>query len=101
MTIGAPHEGSFTGTGASSTTGKAVQGWFNVSIGGSFTGTVKLERSFDKGSTWEVCSKNADGDEAAWTAPASLTAYEPEAGARYRFNCTAFSSGPITYRLSQ
>jgi len=92
--------GSFTATGQSSsfTPPAALSGKFNVSISGTFSATVKLERSFDAGSTWIVCSK-PDLSDAAFTAGASFTVEEPEPGVRYRLNCTAYSSGTATYRI--
>lgn len=75
-----------------------VEGKFNARITGSFTGTIKLERSFDN-STFQVVSKNADGDEAAYTAACDLVCEEPE-GAYYRWTATALTAGTPTYRIS-
>lgn len=72
---------------------------FNVSIQGTFTATVLLERSFD-GSTFETCSK-PDLSAASFTAPVSFLAEEPEPNVQYRLRCSAFTSGTVTYRLSQ
>ena len=91
--------GSFAGTGASAAV--AVAGRFNINLAGFGSATVKVERSFDDGSNWHVASRDAAGAEAAYTANASLVADEPETGVLYRLNCTAFSSGPIAYRISQ
>ncbi len=91
--------GSFAGTGASAAI--AVAGRFNITLGGFGNATVKIERSFDGGSTWHVASRDAAGAEATYTANASLVADEPETGVLYRLNCTALSSGPIAYRISQ
>jgi hypothetical protein len=91
--------GSFAGTGPSAAI--AVSGRFNITLGGFGSATVKVERSFDGGSNWHVASRDAAGNEAAYTANASLVADEPERGVLYRLNCTAFSSGPIAYRISQ
>jgi hypothetical protein len=73
---------------------------FNVSIWGTFVGTVQLERSFDNGTTWLALTQNGS-QVYKWTAQASEIADETEAGVLYRLNCTAFTSGPINYRLSQ
>ena len=59
-------EGSLTGTGASEPV--AIEGAFNFRLSGTFVATVKLERSFDDGSSWAVVSKNIDGQEEAYTA---------------------------------
>jgi hypothetical protein len=91
--------GSFAGTGASSAV--AVAGRFNINLTGFGSATVKVERSFDNGSSWHIASRDAAGTEAAYTANASLVADEPERGVLYRLNCTNFSSGPIVYRISQ
>jgi hypothetical protein len=94
--------GSFNGTGV----GRPVQitGDFNIELSGSpFTATVVLERSLNNGTTWVPVSKNVDGAVASYTAPISLIATEPrkkaatasEPNPLYRFNCTAYTSGPI------
>ena len=68
----------------------------------TFAATVQLERSFDGGSTWIVCNAGSLGALAQWTAgPVSLTFGEPEKNVLYRFNCTAYTSGTINYRISQ
>lgn len=92
---------SFTATGASpsiSFTGDA-----NFALTGG-VGTVKLQKSFDYGSTWITVSRSSDGTEAAYTLAANgnvaVIVYEPEQGVLYRVNCTAYTSGTITYRLS-
>jgi hypothetical protein len=68
-----------------------------------FAGTVQLERSFDGGKTAIVCNLGGGGQLAQYNAgtPVQFVAGEPEAGVVYRWNCTAYSSGPISYRLSQ
>lgn len=77
---------------------------FNVTLSGTFVATVAVQRSFDSGSTWHTVSKNADGDAASYTAPISLTIQEvegrEEAPVLYRLNCTAYTSGTVTYRMS-
>jgi hypothetical protein len=87
-----PLSGSFTGTGTSSTISH-IRGDYNTSIWGTFVGTVQLQRSFDDGSTWlEV---------AEYTSGAESVGKEPEKGVLYRFECTAFTSGTINYRMAQ
>ena len=66
-----------------------------------FVATVTLDRSFDNGVTWIVCSSDGAGSAASFTAPISVVAEEPEAGVIYSFNCSAFTSGTATYRMSQ
>ena len=90
--------GSFTGTGSSSAAMFFRR--FNVSLWGTFVGTVILERSFDGGTTFLPCAIDAAGDANAYTAPMSIVAAEPEPGVYYRLRCSAFTSGTINYRMS-
>jgi len=48
-----------------------------------------------------VVSRDAAGEAAAFTQPVSLVGEEWERGVLYRLNCTAHSSGTVTYRVSQ
>ena len=70
----------------------------------SFNATVQLERSFDGGKTWIVCNTSTWGTLAQFTGasvvPVSFSFAEPEFGVLYRWNCIAYSSGTINYRLS-
>ena len=101
------YTGTFTATGVtaapyfspeytSSVDGSAP---FNMSLWGTFVGTVQLERSFDNGVTFLPLT--ALGTAITFTAPATEVFNEPESGVQYRLNCTAFTSGTINYRLSQ
>jgi hypothetical protein len=76
-------------------------GHFNVTIYGTFAGTVQLQRSFDAGTTWHTVSKDSSGSDAAYSAPISLVCLEPENNVQYRLNCSVYSSGTINYRLSR
>jgi hypothetical protein len=91
--------GSFTATGQSSAV--VFYGSFNLSLWGTFVGTVRLERTFDGGTTWLPVSSDPAGDNLQWTAPFSGTWTEVEHTVGYRFNCTAYTSGTINYRGSQ
>ena len=82
---------SFTATGQSSEDG--VFGDFSLSIGGTFVGTVTVERSFDDGSTWNIIE--------TFTAVVEQVGLEASFSVKYRFNCTAFTSGTIVARLTQ
>jgi hypothetical protein len=98
--------GTFTATGQSasfapSVDARSTTNGFNVSASGTFVATAQLERSFDNGVSWFVCSSDAAGTAASWTAPFSVVAQEPTAGVLYRLNCTAYTSGTVTYRISQ
>lgn len=90
--------GTFDSTGQSPAF-QIGRGMFNVSLWGTFSGSVKLERSFD-GSTWLPITA-AGVQLYAWSAPASEVAEEPGRGVQYRLNCTAISSGTINYRMDQ
>jgi hypothetical protein len=90
--------GAFTGTGAG--VSALLFRSFNLSIWGTFVGTVALERSFDGGTTWLNCTKT-DGTANSFTAAASVVCEEPEPGVLYRLNCSAYTSGTINWRLSQ
>ena len=89
-----PVTGSFAAIGASATFVPAAGRGFNVSLWGSFSASLQLERSFDSGTTWLQAA-------AARTSPDTFVCLEPESGVQYRLNCTVFASGPINYRVSQ
>lgn len=92
--------GTFTGTGSSSEV--PLYGQFNISLQGTFTGTVRVERKFpDDSANWHVVSRDAAGTEASYTAPAGVVCIEGERSVTYRLTCTAYTSGPIRYRISQ
>jgi hypothetical protein len=99
--------GTFTATGQSATFTPDVAtrdtncGQVNISTRGTFDATVQIERSFDNGVNFFICSEDAAGTNAAYTAPFSVTAQESEAGTLYRLNCTAYTSGTITYRIGK
>lgn len=67
-----------------------------------WSGTVQLERSFDGGNIYLPCNIGT-GVLAIFNAgtPVSIAFGEPEKNVLYRFNCTAYSSGTINYRISQ
>jgi len=74
---------------------------FNAALWGTFTATVKLQRSFDGGTTWLTCSTDSIGTECSFTAGVSLIVTEPERDVLYRWACTAYTSGTINYRISK
>lgn len=84
------------------TTGADAAATF-TGAGANFVGTVQLERSFDAGATWLVCNVGSGGFLAQWNAgtPVNLTFGEPEKNVLYRLNCVAYTSGTISYRISQ
>jgi hypothetical protein len=91
--------GTFTATGGGTAVPIARRGDLNISLWGTFTATVTLERSYD-GSTWLPLTY-LDGVALSWTAPMSTAFTVSDAGASYRFNCTAFTSGTVNWRISQ
>jgi hypothetical protein len=72
---------------------------FNVTISGTFVGTLKLERSFDDGVTYHPCTDN--GTAITYTAPASEVILEPEHSVTYRLRMDAYTSGDAVVRISQ
>lgn len=84
------------GTGTTVSTGS-----INVSIWGTFVGTIQLQRSFDGGTTWIPRAFNWTSTLATSTVPISWVFDEGELGVQYRVACTAYTSGTINYRISQ
>lgn len=94
-----PVTGTFVATGRSAVFSPRAGRGFNVEVRGTFVGSVQMERSFD-GTNWTPMT--AAGTQLyAWTAPASEQAQEDEVGPQYSLNCTAYTSGTVTYRISQ
>lgn len=83
--------GQFNATGQSP--GIALLGQFNVSLSGFGTATVALQRSFDNGGNWVSVE--------SYTSDSERVGDEPEADVLYRFDCSAYTSGTISFRLSQ
>jgi hypothetical protein len=92
--------GAFTATGGGAAVPIARHGDLNLSLWGTFAATVTLERSYDGGSTWLPLTY-LDGVALSWTAPMSTAFSVEDPGASYRFNCTAFTSGTVNWRISQ
>lgn len=87
------------------TPGVYLRGVYNLSLTGTATATIQLERSFDGGTTWVAVSRDAVGTAATFQSTSafavSVVGEEPEQGVQYRLNCTSYTSGIINYRLSQ
>jgi hypothetical protein len=70
----------------------------------TFNATIQLERSLDGGNTWVVTNAGGTGTLAQYSGatvtPISFTFAEPEEGATYRWNCIAYTSGTLNYRIS-
>lgn len=69
--------------------------YFNLSISGTWTGTITCQRSFDAGQSWR--------DIASWTANTEEYGFEPERFVYYQVGVKASSnfSGNATVRLGQ
>lgn len=85
---------SLTGTGASTEilesqgSNKGEHG-LGYDVSGTFVGTVVFERSLDGGTVYTtIVSKTA----------AATGDVVPVTGAKYRFNCTAYTSGTIVVK---
>lgn len=93
--------GSFTGTGV--TEGfRPNRGFFTCSFGGG-TGTVKIERSRD-GSLWYDVSKDQDGNAASYALTGEEMSFDlsqADSEMLWRLNCTAYTSGTITWGFTQ
>lgn len=85
----------FQPTVSESRTGKG----FNIAVSGTFVGTVLLEKSFD-GTTYIAVFRPGTSTAISYTAPGCETLCEPEPGVRYRWRCSAYTSGTINTRLS-
>ena len=73
----------------------SLTGYFNLSISGTWAGTVTVQRSFDSGDTWH--------DVDTWTANTQEYGLEPERDIYYRIGIKTgdFTSGSCVVRLSQ
>lgn len=78
-----------------------LSGYFNFFLSGTFSATVRLEKSYDGGTTWIPVSLDTSGTAASYTAPTSIAGFECELGMLYAVNCTAYVSGAANVRLSQ
>ena len=72
-----------------------AMGLVDLSIQGTFTSTVTLQRSFDDGTTWQ--------DVETFTAAVEKNFYIPSQATKWRLGVKEgdFTSGPLTVRLSQ
>ena len=95
-----PVAGTFAATGQSASFAPLAGRAFNISLWGTFTSTIQLERSFDGGMTWLPITA-AGAQLYKWTAPASESNQDDEANVQYRLDCTVFTSGAASYRISQ
>ena len=64
----------------------------NLSLSGTWAGTILLERSFDGGTNYFTVN--------SYTANTEARIPESEVGVLYRLTCSVYTSGTVTYRLS-
>lgn len=96
-------EGTFTAVGASDSFAPATalrRGRFNVSLFGTFTADVALERSFNGGTDW-IPVASVDMTAVTLDSPISLACEETEASVIWRLSCTGYTSGTVSYRMSR
>ena len=72
-----------------------MHNYFNISISGTWSGTLTVQRSFDYGTNWF--------DVDSFTANTEEYGYEPEPGVVYRigFKSGDYNSGTANVRISQ
>lgn len=87
-----PLTGTFGTTGQSAAFGP-YKGKVYASLDGGATATVAVEISFDNGSTWIAIE--------SFDASSDIVRIVDSIGddVQYRFNCTAHTSGTVTYRM--
>ena len=75
--------------------GLYTEGAFNLSISGTFSATVTVQRSFDQGSTWR--------DVDTFTAPIETYGTDPEPVVVYRAGVKTgdFTSGTVEIRIGR
>lgn len=72
---------------------------FNLTLSGTFVATAVLERAFDNGTTWVVCTSL--GSQVTFSAPATEVCKNLEPGVSYRVRLPSYSSGTVAVRLSE
>lgn len=83
--------GSFSGTGAGSSVATVGSELLTLSIRGTFTATIDLERSYDDGGNWSVVE--------SYTAATEKNIESASRDFVYRLNCSAYTSGTANYYL--
>lgn len=101
-----PVVGTFTAQTASSPFQPIMRdrGWmqFNLFLRGTGVATIQLERSPDGTNWYPITAAGLQLYAYSYTGTSiGEVAEEAEVGVSYRLNCTAYTSGTITYRLSQ
>lgn len=93
--------GEDLGAPNATTTPINITGVYNVSVSGTFVGTLYAEISSDDGATWSRQTRDVFGVSAGFTAPgcAQFPAYTRRCLVRVRF--VARTSGTAVVRVSQ
>ncbi len=84
--------GTFTATGASEAVEIQRFGTYSLAFAGA-TATVEVERSVDGGGSWNQVPNGLHNNDTE----NNIISLAP--GVLYRLNCTAYTSGTITYGL--
>jgi len=74
-------------------------GDWNLTIFNTFSAAVRLDRSFDGGTTWVPCTQS--GLPVQFTVPASEIVSEIEPSVLYSLVVTIYNSGTVSWRASQ
>lgn len=83
--------GTFTGTGTSTSIAGAKQGHIAISVEDFGSATVVLEWSFD-GTNWDELE--------SYTSDTNKVAISPSDQVQYRLRCSSYTSGTIRYGLA-
>lgn len=97
-TTGQVAAGTITGTGAAAGVQERM-GAFTLSVWGTFAATVRLEVSFDGGTTWAPVFGD-DGQSVDLSAPGNIQVTQTESGVLYRVFCSAFTSGVVSWQIA-
>jgi hypothetical protein len=87
--------GSFTATGAGEVVEIVAPKYFDLSIFGTFTGTVQLQRKRPSDSTWRVVKEYTEASE-----DLEDTGLVASGVWQVRLECTSYTSGTINWELS-
>jgi hypothetical protein len=92
--------GTFVGT-ANGNVASPDAGQINGALWGTFTATIVLEVSFDGGATWVQAQYPDTPTAVSFTAPGMFTINFNEVGIKWRWRCSAYTSGTVNYRIGQ
>lgn len=93
--------GEFTNAGQTSPAFTPIAGrGFNITISGAtVSASIRLERSFGS-NAWHPITANGVAI-MVFSTPISEQWSDDETGVQYRLACTSYTTGPVTYRISQ